>query len=101
MLKTIFKFLFGEVYHRIYDPKSCFTALLTGCSKTKFLSISNNDIPPQMKQWKSYSLLPSITGDAIICLSAISKQRTNGPVNVHLISWPSKAQYIQNLENIK
>ena len=27
-------------------------------------------------------------------------QRTNGPVNAHLISWPSKAQHIQNLENI-
>ena len=27
-------------------------------------------------------------------------QRTNGPVNTHLISWPSEAQNIQNLENI-
>ena len=27
-------------------------------------------------------------------------QRTNGPVNAHLISCPSKAQNIQNLENI-
>ena len=27
-------------------------------------------------------------------------QRTNGRVNAHLISWPSKAQNIQNLENI-
>ena len=27
-------------------------------------------------------------------------QRTNGPVNAHLISWPIKAQNIQNLENI-
>ena len=27
-------------------------------------------------------------------------QRNNGPVNPHLISWPSKAQNIQNLENI-
>ena len=26
-------------------------------------------------------------------------QRTNGPVNAHLIYWPSKAQNIQNLEN--
>ena len=26
------------------------------------------------------------------------KQRTNGPVNAHGISWPSKAQNIQNLE---
>ena len=27
-------------------------------------------------------------------------QRTNGPVKAHLISWPTKAQNIQNLENI-
>ena len=27
-------------------------------------------------------------------------QRTNGPVNAHLISWHSKAQNKQNLENI-
>ena len=27
-------------------------------------------------------------------------QRTNGPVNAHLISWPSKATNIQTLENI-
>ena len=26
-------------------------------------------------------------------------KRSNGPVNVHLISWSSKAQNIQNLEN--
>ena len=26
-------------------------------------------------------------------------QRTSGPVNAHLISWPSKAQNIQNLES--
>ena len=30
----------------------------------------------------------------------MTNQRTNGPVNAHLISWPSKAQNIQNLENI-
>ena len=30
----------------------------------------------------------------------IQNQRTFGPVNAHLISWPSKAQNIQNLENI-
>ena len=29
-----------------------------------------------------------------------SNQRTNGPVNAHLISLPSKARNIQNLENI-
>ena len=29
---------------------------------------------------------------------SLKNQRTNGPVNAHLISWPSKAQNIQNLE---
>ena len=29
-----------------------------------------------------------------------ANQMTNGPVNAHLIYWPSKAQNIQNLENI-
>ena len=31
---------------------------------------------------------------------ATENQRTNGPVNAHLISWPTKAQNIQNRENI-
>ena len=31
---------------------------------------------------------------------ASDNQRTNGPVNAHLISWPSKAQNIQTMENI-
>ena len=30
----------------------------------------------------------------------VRNQRTSGPVNAHLIFWPSKAQNIQNLENI-
>ena len=38
-----------------------------------------------------------VEGDS--CYSK-KNQRTNGPVNAHLISWPSKAQNIQNLENI-
>ena len=31
---------------------------------------------------------------------AYHNQRTNDPVNAHLISWPSSAQNIQNLENV-
>ena len=33
-------------------------------------------------------------------LNCIKNQRTNGFVNADLISWPSEAQNIQNLENI-
>ena len=41
-----------------------------------------------------------ITDYSVNCPLAFENQRTNGPVNAHLISWPSKAQNIQNLENI-
>ena len=34
----------------------------------------------------------------IYVLSKNKNQRTNGPVNAHLIAWPSKAQNKQNLE---
>ena len=37
---------------------------------------------------------------SIQSISREYNQRTNGPVNAHLISWPSKAQNIQNQENI-
>ena len=37
---------------------------------------------------------------ANLCLKDMINQRTNGPVNAHLLSWPGKAQNIQNLENI-
>ena len=56
------------------------------------------------------TLAEVVTSNIICTLSAqlrpcgfmmLSKnQRTNGPVNAHLISWPRKAQNIQNLENI-
>ena len=42
----------------------------------------------------------SLTGDRVRGDDSKQYQRTNGPVNAHLISWPSKAQNIQNLENI-
>ena len=51
------------------------------------------------------NLLPNVTmftyanRSEKIC-SFILYQRTNDPVNAHLISWPSKAQNIQNLETI-
>ena len=42
-----------------------------------------------------------VTNDSKTLIDHIyTNQRTNGPVNAHLISWPSKAQYIHNLENI-
>ena len=43
-------------------------------------------------------LLASVALQAGINLGCLRNQWTNGPVNAHLISWPSKAQNIQNLE---
>ena len=42
----------------------------------------------------------NFTSVGILGIDYNRNQRTNGPVNAHLISWPSKAQNIQNLENI-
>ena len=38
--------------------------------------------------------------NSVLGQSLVHNQRTNGPVNAHMISWLSKAQNIQNLENI-
>ena len=48
---------------------------------------------------ESLSLLPLSWFQSSLVID-LQNQRTNGPVNAHLISWPSKAQNIQNLENI-
>ena len=56
-----------------------------------------------MRNIKQYLYVP---GNSKLCLYTcnvylcvpIRNQRTNGPVNAHLISRPSKAQNIQNLE---
>ena len=44
-------------------------------------------------------LVPTVRGEIPGICVTYAKQKTNGPVNAHLISWPSKAQNIQNLEN--
>ena len=41
-----------------------------------------------------------LSSDCSVILQDSKNQRTNGPVNAHLISWPSKAQNIQNLKKI-
>ena len=58
-----------------------------------------------LRKKKDYTIYVAKT-KVLICyavtfvLSYAKNQRTNGPVNAHLISWPSKAQNIQNMENI-
>ena len=47
---------------------------------------------PFKSLWKQYVAI------ATRVLIQLEYQRTNGPVNAHLISWPSKEQNIQNLE---
>ena len=65
-----------------------------------FGTMSSNDLDLQYSHTFIYSirclLLLTFRSLAAIFLN----QRTNGPVNAHLISWPSKSQNIQNLENI-
>ena len=53
------------------------------------------------------SQIVSKKGQSKVCVfkrvsasSFLYNQRTNSPVNAHLISWPSKAQNIHNPENI-
>ena len=84
-----------------------------GC-KGVFISRSclhgDGEIGPQGADGMANSVDPDQTAPLIwVCLSVCNhrtimikqnNQRTNGPVNAHLISWPSKAQNIQNLENI-
>ena len=50
-----------------------------------------------MKFFFSYCPLKILKFDIAILQMQYLNQRTNGPVNAHLISWPSKAQNIQNL----
>ena len=49
---------------------------------------------------KLHPILLKLKGDCHDKDGKIKYQRTNGPVNAHQISWPSKAQNIQNMENI-
>ena len=44
--------------------------------------------------------IPQHVLHALYRLEQNLNKRTNGPVNAHLISWPTKAQNIQILENI-
>ena len=49
--------------------------------------------------WPGSSGYPKASAFFVVSLGLCHEnQRTNGPVNAHLISWPSKAQNIQNLE---
>ena len=50
---------------------------------------------------ENFDFTPISDSDIKKCMKKLnSNQRTNRPANAHLISWPSKAQNIQNLENI-
>ena len=58
---------------------------------------ANNEIRFQHLMRKNGKIMPYLQVQEVI---RTINQRTNGPVNAHLISWPSKAQNIQNLKNI-
>ena len=75
-------------YHKLRKAFSKFY-----CRHNNFVSKFNVGLKSLLHQGLSE---PEFYGDSVYKLN----QRTNGPVNAHLISWPSKAQNIQNLENI-
>ena len=66
-----------------------------------------NDVPvrktghnlhaPSLQEAEVKQSMPAKLSSSI---GANKSQRTSGPVNAHLISWPSKAQNTQNLEHI-
>ena len=67
---------------------------LKSVDAVKYLGVSiSKDL-----SWNTH--ISSITTCANKTLGFVN-QTTNGPVNVHLLSWPSEAQNIQNLENIR
>ena len=52
--------------------------------------------------WPNFKLIQAFIHVLIACKYEKDQinQRNNGPVNAHLISWHSKGQNIQNIENI-
>ena len=74
-------------------------------AKQKLLELPQHKLLQDCKtRWNSsYDMLERYVEQqaavqAVFLSKDIKNQRTNGPVNAHLISWPSKAQNIQNLE---
>ena len=84
------------MFMKNFDPRGClplprvnihaYNHYFQTASSLKQLGESKPKIPVE----------PELEGGTKVCKS----QRTNGPVNAHLVSWPSKAQNIHNLENI-
>ena len=64
---------------------------MTHLNKTNDMTFDHTDSSDQPRD------LSNCPGGVAIL---ITNQRSHGPVNTHLLSWPSKAQNIQNLENI-
>ena len=82
------------------QPGLCRT--LSETPKTGFLRtrLIYRKVPKSSDAKKLCSNLPKIQTKKPNLRVFRQNQRTNGPVNAHLISWPSKAQNKQNLENI-
>ena len=78
----------------VSDPRP--TLPKVGSMPTDYFISQDIDIEKYKKQFSHDVVLVENSFDSMLN----NNQRTNGPVNAHLISWPSKAQIIQNLENI-
>ena len=81
----------------ILDKNSCYCQ--THDAEKTILKMTGSQSPKHFGSFINFNRLGQLR-IANTTTVAILNQRTNGPVNAHLISWPSKAQNIQNLENI-
>ena len=92
--------------NRIVSPyKVCYFRVVNVDGRIYKLAYKNTDDTRVMLHYKSgiryiYKNLNKEVSKTHKVYTVNENQRTNGPVNAHLISWPSKAQNIQNLENI-
>ena len=80
---------YGRTFHYSDPPTKQLLQLILKAPSTKIAEFANTIDPGE----KAHNEMPHMH-------FILSNQRTNGPVNAHLISWPSKAQNIQNLDNI-
>ena len=101
--------VFKVSVQRISETSGCFSGLTLEVKKILFHQYSIPDFESEGKtmvlkeldhDWYEIVGVSEFGVQRTLVSIPSKNQRTNGPVNAHLISWPTKAQNIQNLENI-
>ena len=100
-------------YNAYVNPHFCVLQYCVVCGATRqavtltkshacklTLSQDYTDIQGALKRLNILSFDQNMFLNKAKLMYKVYNQRTNGPVNAHLISWHSKAQHIHNLENI-